>query len=239
MPEGWVTQAVLEFWAAAPSGMALARDVMRAAPWALPVTVSLVPRLSVSAVERRLSVMGIPYSFACADRRLHGCLVAYAGRGIILVDASDLEDERRYTTAHEVGHFIADYLEPRRRTARRVGPAGIEVLDGVREATPADRFRAALAGQRLEVHTHLTGRRDGEPAAESRADRLAVELLAPEDDALARVAATPDADSALVLHAAYGLPPVVAARYARWLTPPAAAAPGAWLLRRLSTGWGG
>src|SRR5205823_3234608 len=72
------------------------------------------------------------------------------------------------------------------------------------------------------------------PAAESRADRLAVELLAPEEDAEARLAADPAADPAFVLRTAFGLPPEVARTYARWLRPPAPAVGGDWVMARIA-----
>jgi hypothetical protein len=230
MPEGWVIQAAAEFWAVAPGGGAFPRDVARAVPWALPAAVCAIPELWLTGVQRYLQALGIPHYFPDPDRRLRGCLVAYAGRGLMFVDAEDSEDERRYTVAHEVGHFVADYLDLRRATLRRLGPAGLEVLDGLRAPTAAERFRAALAGQRLAAHVHLMDREGAELEARSRADRLAVELLAPEAEALDRLAGAGATAPALALRAAFGLPPAVAATYARWLAPPAAGVSGGWLL---------
>jgi hypothetical protein len=234
MPEGWVLGAATVFWRDAAGSLAFPRDIEGAAPWALPVTVNPVRGLRAAELQGRVAALGLPPLAAAPHRRLHGCLLARAGAGWIYVEETDTEDERRYTVAHEVGHFIADYLEPRRRVLESIGPAALVVLDGVRQATLSERLRAVMAGDRLEAFVDLMGRDESAPDAESRADRLAVELLAPEEAAEARLAAHPDADPALVLRAAFGLPPAAARTYARWLRPPPAAVPGDWLLDRLA-----
>lgn len=230
MPEGWVLQTAAEFWAAV-GGERYPRDVLRAAPWALPVGVVRVPALSLATVAEYLRRLEVGHPVPRGQQGLHGCVVAHGGRGLILINEDDTEDEQRFTGAHEVAHFIADYLEPRRASVESVGRAALDVLDGVRAPSLVERLRAVLAGQRLRAYVHLTRAQGGEPDAESRADRLAVELLAPEGHALAALEADPAAAPALVLRAAYGLPAAVAARYARWLRPPVTSQVGGWLLR--------
>jgi hypothetical protein len=236
MPEGWALKAAADFWEASQtprSSLQFPRNIARAVPWALPVSIVRVGGLRVAALQQRIATLGLPPLAASSGRRLHGCLVAHRGSGLIYVDESDSEDEQRYTVAHEVGHFIADYLEPRRHALETIGPAALEVLDGTRQASLSERLRAVIAGDRLVAFVDLMGREESAPDAESRADRLAVELLAPEEAAEAQLAADPDADPALVLHAAFGLPPAVARSYARWLRPPIAALPGDWVLDRV------
>lgn len=231
MPEGWVLQTAEEFWAAVPDAGTFPRDPFRAAPWALPVTVVPVPSLSLSVIAAYLRRLGVGHPIPEGGRALHGCVVAHRGSGAIFINRDDAEDEQRFTSAHEVAHFIADYLEPRRETLRSVGQSSLEVLDGVRAPNLGERLRAALAGYQLEAYVHLTRKSDGHPAAESRADRLAVELLAPEEHALAALEADARATPALLLRSRYGLPAAVAAQYHRWLRPATSTQPGGWLLR--------
>jgi hypothetical protein len=236
MPEGWVLSAASRFWTS-PRAAALSRefprDIARVAPRVCSLAVTPVDHLTVAHLQQRVAMLGLPPLVASAGRRLHGGLVASEGVGFIFVDAADSEDERRYTVAHELGHFISDYLEPRRHTLETHGPAALEILDGRRDATFSERVRALVAGDRLVAHVDLMGRDESAPDAESRADRLAMELLAPEEEAEIALASDPHADPAMVLRRAFGLPPAVALSYARWLRPPAPVIPGDWVLAHL------
>jgi hypothetical protein len=155
------------------------------------------------------------------DRPLRACLAAVAGVGFVFVDAADPADERRFSLAHELGHFLRDYWGPRRRAARALGPAVLDVFDGRRSPTPEERLHALLRGMRVGFHTHLLAR-GGSPqaadagASERDADRLAYELLAPAGDAVA--AGGPDLIQTLT--ATFGLPTAHASRYAALLCPP-------------------
>lgn len=231
MPEGWILQTAEEFWSMVHRGDSFPRDVLRAAPWVLPVGVVLVPALSLAAVAEYVNRLQVVHPTPRGQYGLHGCIIAYGGRGLILVNRDDTEDEQRFTAAHEVAHFITDYLEPRRVVVRSVGEAALEVLDGVREPSLAERLRAVLSGQRLEAYVHLTRTHSGEPDPESRADRLALELLAPEEHALMMIMANPEVSPALLLRSKYGLPAAVAAHYARRLRPAITSQPGGWLLQ--------
>jgi len=88
--------------------------------------------------------------------------------------------------AHEVAHFLLDYEEPRRRAIERLGPRINEVLDGQRSPTPEERVDALLANAPVGLYAHFMHRVGGVIAAdnvleaESQADLLAFELLAPE-----------------------------------------------------------
>jgi hypothetical protein len=147
-------------------------------------------------------------------------LTAYAGVGILFVDRSDGPDQQRLTMAHEAGHFITDYLIPREDVARR-RPELLAVLDGDRAPTDTEQFDALLADVPIGFHTHLLVRdaRGGHLSSasadvEDRAERLALELLAPLQSVL-RVTAAPDAgDPQSVLCDHFGLPRGVATRYA-------------------------
>jgi hypothetical protein len=220
------------FWRAAGGEWPFPRDLEGAVPWALPLAVQQVPGLRVRDVEVWLNHHAVPLRLRCPDRPLRGCLVAHAGRGVVLLDALDPADERRLTLAHEVAHFLLDYREPRRRAERRLGRGILAVLDGLRPSTLQERADAMLSGVRLGVCTHLLDRGPGGvwsagavADSEHSADRLALELLAPADEVWRRVerrdrparhaasvAAVVDA-----LHREFGLPAAVAEGYGRAL----------------------
>jgi hypothetical protein len=181
-----------ETWAAAPAPARAARDVGAAVAWSSPVAVVSLPRLALPAVNRWLSEHGIPRLDSDTDMPLQGLLVAWRGHGLIFVDGTLGEAERRFVIAHEQGHFVLDYAEPRRRVLTDA-PDLLAVIDGHRSATAADRARAALARVPLGVHQHLLQRDQGGGAAldviasEDDASQYAIELLAPWDDVLRKL----------------------------------------------------
>jgi Zn-dependent peptidase ImmA (M78 family) len=88
------------------------------------------------------------------------------------------------TVAHELGHFLLDYVEPRLQVLREA-PDLLEVVDGWRAPTRAERVQAVLARVPLGLRTHLL-ERDVQGNAEhdvemgeDAASRFAVEVLAP------------------------------------------------------------
>jgi hypothetical protein len=109
--------------------------------------------------------------------------MAWRGVGVVFFDGTLDAAERRFTLAHELGHFLLDYDEPRRRVLRDA-PELLEVVDGVRTPTPADRAQAVLARVPVGVHTHLLEDAGGRGHAEDQASRFALELLAPWEEAL-------------------------------------------------------
>lgn len=227
-----VQRVAAQFWAAADGPRPFPRDLEEPIAWALPLVVAKLPRLWVRDAEHWLARRAIPHRLSCPDRPLHGCLVAHAGRGCVLLDGTDPPAERRFTLAHETAHFLLDYHHPRQHAVARLGAGVVEVFDGLRPPTTAERVDALLAGAMVGVHTHLMERRaDGTLgcgdvlAAETRADRLALELLAPGAAVRARLDGAPlparfderlpPAVDTLVRD--FGLPPAVAAPYARAL----------------------
>jgi Zn-dependent peptidase ImmA (M78 family) len=125
---------------------------------------------------------------ACKD--LMGCLVAHRGYGVIFVCGSDEPEEQRLTIAHEAAHFLLDYLLPRQQVIAALGDSVADVLDGLRAASPMERASAVLSHLRLGPHVHLFPRREGEEnsaphmCVESRADELAIELVAPRSQVI-------------------------------------------------------
>ncbi|HYG82139.1 MAG TPA: hypothetical protein VD861_17195 [Pyrinomonadaceae bacterium] len=154
---------------------------------------------------------------------MRGCLIAYGGQGLIFVDGADPDDERRFTIAHEAGHFIVDYWLLREAAIGKFGGHIAEVYDGRRRPDVTERVHAVLAGTELGVYTKLMERGGGGDAGvwevEDRADRVALALLAPPDEVLSRADtsaanfAERQAELTRVLREHFGLPAAVAASY--------------------------
>ncbi|MGH2459756.1 MAG: ImmA/IrrE family metallo-endopeptidase [Chloroflexota bacterium] len=225
-----VSETAETFWSDAGQPEPFPRDLRVPIANALPLTVVLLPRLRVRAIDDWLRRQGIRGAPTVADRAVRACLVARSGQGFIFVEGSDPADEQRFSLAHELGHFLRDYWQPRQAVIARLGPAALEVLDGARPARPGERIDALLARVRLGYYVHLMDRganggfaTASVEAAERDADWLACELLAPPEAVLAATLPTPaDERRAAVrrrLIESFGLPPAPAAGYAARLAP--------------------
>jgi hypothetical protein len=220
-----------EFWLLVGQAPEYPCDIEEALCWALPLDIRLIPALRVRDAHAWAQQAGIVHRLPEYNRRLRGCLLAYKNHGTILLDALDPVDERRFTLAHEAAHFLLDYHAPRQRALAALGESIRPVLDGQRPPTLKERLYAVLADAPLGVLSHLMERPDeGLPApivldVEDRADRLALELLAPAQSLLdllrhPSVPRTFDARLAYlttILVTKYGLPAPIAASYARFL----------------------
>jgi IrrE N-terminal-like domain len=175
-------------WRAAPAEVRDRRDVQAAVVWASSVVVVSLPGLHLTNVNRWLADRGVP-ALTDGVGDLRGLLVAWRGQAAIFIDGTLPEADRRFTLAHEHGHLLLDYLVPRQRVLRDA-PDLLDVLDGHRLPSDADRARAALARLPLGLHTHLLHRdEDGGAAqatirAEDNASGYALELLAPWEELL-------------------------------------------------------
>ena len=241
----WVSETAELFWAAAGAPESFPRELCRPIAYALPVGTVALPRLRLSGVDDWLRRQRIICGLAAPDRALRACLIARRGQGLIFLDGTDPADERRFSLAHELAHFLRDYWLPRRQAGDRLGPAILEVLDGARPPQPEERIDAVLARVEIAYHVHLLDRApDGAVVsvavadAERSADLLAYELLAPAASVLRDLpggeARERRAAVAARLAGAFGLPPAQAARYAALLVPMPAASDS--LLRRLGFG---
>ena len=236
-----VVAAAESFWADAGVGPAFPGGIRGAVARSQPVSVVTLAALHVAKVETWLGRQGVEIAVDVVNRPLRACLVAHAGAGIIFVDGADAEDEQRFSIAHELAHFLVDYLAPRREAACRLGEGIFEVLDGARPARNDERIVGVLANVTIGPHVHLMGRFGdlGRPEeierAESIADALARELLAPWDAVCrqtANLAITGDAPAITrLLVERFGLPTIPAQRYAALLAPEPAEASA--LLRHL------
>ena len=218
------------FWRRAGGGPEFPRDILTAAAWSLPLCVIELPDLTVSSVGDWLRTRDIPIP-NLPTRILRACLVARGGEGVLLLDANDSADERRFSAAHEIGHFLRDHVLPRERILHRLGSDPLAVLDGERAASTAERLDALLAGMLPRPWTHLLERdanggiRSGAVAAsEQSADGLAIELLAPLTEVERRfgevlVPESPELRNLLGERLAldFGLPDAIARSYAGWI----------------------
>ena len=155
---------------------------MLAAPYDL--TVKEVADLSIGRVERYLARLGKTWSCGEPERRLRACLLAFQGAGFIFLESADPPEERTFSLAHELAHFLRHYHQPRRRAVARIGEEVLEVFDGLLPAKSAERLHGLLGRLSLGTHVHLMHRDPnagpaGVSAAEREADLLAWELLAP------------------------------------------------------------
>lgn len=211
-----------DFWAGMGCHDTFPRAIEPAAPLKLPLVIAKQALITAQTAKNWLQQRGIVVPLPNDRRDLYGCLVAHSGYGFIFVCDADSPAEQRLTIAHEVAHFLIDYHVPRRQVMRALGAAMAEVLDGKRPPTPSERAAAILSHVRLGAHVHLLPRPGSSDEAdgviaqvEDRADRLALELVAPRaciGDVLSRlvepVGVTPD-DIRLGLAAYFGLPPHV------------------------------
>jgi hypothetical protein len=217
--------AIRLFWERCGELEPYPRNLERSVALALPVTLVKLPKLKLHRVEGWLQSRGIPFLFDCDNRAVRGCLIAFGGAGLIFIDGSDSDDERRFTLAHEVAHFLVDYWQPRERTTAMLGHEIIEVLDGQRPPTVSERVNALLVRTPIGIHTNLM-ERDTENdlgaslwRIEGRADKVALALLAPPEEVLSRTeldaAKYEQRQSSVVsvLRTEFGLPPCAARLY--------------------------
>jgi hypothetical protein len=138
----------------------------------------------LGGIETWLRSRQINYSFDCDSRFVRGCLIAFGGKGIIFCDGSDPADEIRFTLAHEIGHFLSDYLFPRQKAADKFGTNILDVVDGCREPTVTERVHALFENVRIGIISDLMERQNADGTTwdtENKADRIGFALLAPPD----------------------------------------------------------
>jgi hypothetical protein len=228
--EGVSQQAIDLFWLRYGKDNSFPRSIERLVALALPLTIIRLSLLSMRAVENWLRQRGVPFRFNCQSRTIRGCLVAFAGRGLIFIDDADSEDEQRFTAAHEIAHFLVDYWLPREKAIQKFGPSIADVMDGLRGPTPSERFGAILVNTRIGIYSDLMARNEDEPhnmdvwQIEDRADSIALELLAPQHAVLSTMNIAPLGSFSQrveavdrTLRVGFGLPASVSGSYSRFL----------------------
>lgn len=206
------------------------RNLIALIPLRLPLTFVSLGGLTTRDLGDWLSDRQISYVPVGPHRRLHGALVARAGHGIVFLDAADDAAEQQLTAAHETAHFLEDHVRPRQRAVDAFGEVIRPVLDAQRVPTREESVSAVLNRVPLGTHIHLMSRSEAGAICswdveerEQRADRLALELLAPAKAALsllrasARQSAKHETETTSVLSREFGLPLSAARTYASLL----------------------
>jgi hypothetical protein len=201
MIPGWLAEAADQFWAEAGTPPPFPRDLTLPALGAFVVDRQVMPGLRLRGIEEWFAKRACALEFGQQDEAA----------------------EHRFTFAHELAHLMLDYLMPRNQAISRLGPDIADVLDGVREPTENERLDAAINACPLGLHLHLLERRDVTALVsmvESKADQLAWELLAPDEE-LERRFGSLQVSVAELSHGLvneFGLPMPEATKYAgRWL----------------------
>lgn len=228
------------FWQAAGALEPFPRTLEHPLLLALPISIVKLARLHVKSANDWLRARGMAHTFAAepeagaassagfgADRAIHGCIVALGGHAFLFVDGGDAADEMRFTIAHELGHFLADQLLPRRKAVARMGESILEVLDGKRPPTLIEKLSSAMAGLQIGGYRSFLPRSESADGGlelwrvESRADRIGAALLAPPELVLSAARGATFAErnqnAVAALTTLYGLPAAPAAHYAQAL----------------------
>jgi hypothetical protein len=226
-----VENTVQEFWALAGTTPSYPCAIKTAIILTMPLELYPIADLRVKDVLDWAERIRLNCLIRGRDRRLHGCLIADRGKGTIFFDTGDHENEQRFTLAHELAHFLLDYQAPRQRALTILGETILPVLDGDRPPELAERLHAVLSAVPLGVMSHLMERPDeGLPSnividVEDRANRLALELLAPvlPLQELMEQATTPRGFNTRLIFLTkqliteYGLSEAIASSYARYI----------------------
>jgi hypothetical protein len=223
-----------EFWKKAGACEPFPRQLESSILWALPVAVIKLPRLWASDVEAWLADRGIQFHLNVTNRLLHGSLLAYQGRGCILLNGADNDSEIRFSLAHETAHFLLDYQFPRQKAVNIFGETILEVFDGLRAPTVQERIHGILKQIPIGFHLHImskgtAGQFSGDDilGIEDNVDLLALEIISPEVEVRRRVARVWGERhgqgcidvATRILNNEFGLPPDISASYAVYLYP--------------------
>lgn len=216
-PPVWVCELAARFWAAVGERPErFPRDPRGAITYLPAVRLLEVPHLTLARAAEALKPYRVPFALTERDRRVAGCFAGHGGCGFVVVDPLQPPAELRFTVAHELAHWLRDYDAPRRRVAARLGPQALEVLDGTRPPTSAERFAGVLRAAPVGPFVHVLDRdrfgrvcSEGARESEAAADRLAFELLAPFEALRAHAG-----NELAALTSVFGLPAREAARYA-------------------------
>ena len=176
-----------QFWKSIPHLQTFPADIERAvACSSLPIHIDIIPGLSISYIETWIQEHNFPARLNKDQSELHGFLLAQRGHGIIFVNGMDPLDERRFTIAHELAHFMMDYQLPRAKYLKLFGDNILNVLNGDRMPTVEERLQFIFTDIPSPFLTHTLDQREitsYERTAvwktEWRTDALAIEILAP------------------------------------------------------------
>lgn len=232
MIEGWLDRTSTDFWTQIGKTPPFPRNLELMVNRTMPLNYIGLAQLSIKGIEQWFLQRQVPFQFLCQNRQLCGCIVAGRGNGFLFIDQNDSEEERRFTVAHEISHFILDYLYPRQKAINSLGSSIRSVLDGERYPTHNESIDAILGDIKLGIYFNMMlrstqGGIDDSSIlrSEDNADRLAFELLAPADHVLNQPTVLQVKSSferthiiSSLLITEYGLPKQLAFRYSAFLT---------------------
>jgi hypothetical protein len=175
------------FWWNTDQQRTFPRNIEQAILRNFPVAIIHLPKLGLTSIKKWLETRDLEMPFAGKERHIRACLLARCGHGLIFLDGTDPDDERRFSLAHEIAHYILDYHIKRQAIIRLFGNKIIDVLDGKREATIEERLNGILSGITVGPFMHLMDR-DKQGYVnnqyilniEDGAERFALELTAPK-----------------------------------------------------------
>ncbi|MFE8595442.1 ImmA/IrrE family metallo-endopeptidase [Archangium violaceum] len=191
----------------------------------LPIRLVAIPGLTCGMARDWLDSKGRAHGgLPRTSRRLHGCMVAHAGKGVLFYDEQDTALQQRFTLVHEVAHFVLDHHLPRVRAFRSLGEEIRPALDGTQARAPHEALFLTLQRIPSGAQVRFIDRNSsGDPCtgktmeSELRADRLTYELLAPAREALPLVRDLGRQEAECELSSRFGLPMREARAYVRLL----------------------
>jgi hypothetical protein len=186
MVNNYAVSVAREFWSATGLNNEPPFDIAGAVSLLFPIDIVQLSELSTAKIDRWFSARNINIQTHVQDRCLHGFVVFSRGVGFMFIDGTDDEQERRYTIAHEISHFLLDYKIPRDKIIKKLGSGVEEALDGLREPSATEMVEGIIKRVAVKPFTHLL-EKEGDGSfenlqiyhAENNADTLALELLAP------------------------------------------------------------
>ncbi len=182
----YIIELATSFWKKAGDISSWPRDLDQAVAVALPIDVVSLSRLSTKKIEKWFRSRNFSYQLLADDKLLHGFIMMNRGKGFIFLNGTDSKEERLFTLAHEVSHYIIDYQQPRIKASKVFGKRILEVVDRLRPPTSQEQVDSVLLATEIKPYTHLLAKGSNSYCndlkiwqAEDKADALAFELLAP------------------------------------------------------------
>ncbi|HYO69302.1 MAG TPA: ImmA/IrrE family metallo-endopeptidase [Archangium sp.] len=222
MTETWLQEAVDA--CRLPSSPSLS-ELLEKIRMVLPIGLVAMPGLTCGMAREWLDSKGRAHGgLPRTSRRLHGCMVAHAGKGVLFYDDQDDALQQRFTLVHEVAHFVLDHHLPRDHALRTLGEEIRPALNGTHARAPHQALFLTLQRIPSGVQVRFIERNaSGDPCtgkameSELRADRLTYELLAPAREALPLVRNLGQQEAERELASRFGLPMREARAYVRLL----------------------
>jgi hypothetical protein len=182
-----VKQVAEDFWKHLLQYRTFPVEIERAIAFSnLPLHIDLIPGLDIDHVNQWIRAHRFPARIDKDNCALHGFLLARGGNGVIFVNGTDKLEERRFTIAHELAHFLLDYHLPRINYLKLYGDSILEILDGKRLPTIEERLAFVVSELPAPFFVHALDNSDITAyersqvwSTEWRTDALAFEILAP------------------------------------------------------------